>query len=78
MVNRKKQKQEKPEIVQQPLAQLIKSPSGYAKLLEDLKTKIRSAQIRVGLAVNRELVMLYWEIGRRILAKQKSMAGEQR
>lgn len=58
-------------IVQQPLAQLIKSPSGYAKLLEDLKTKIRSAQIRAGLAVNRELVMLYWEIGRRILAKQK-------
>ncbi|MEK6680603.1 MAG: PDDEXK nuclease domain-containing protein [Nitrospirota bacterium] len=72
MVNRKKQKQEKPEIVQQPLAQLIKSPSGYAKLLEDLKTKIRSAQIRAGLAANRELVLLYWEIGRQILQRQRN------
>lgn len=72
MVNRKKQKQEKPKIVKQPLAQFIKTPAGYAKLLEDLKIRIRSAQIRAGLAANRELVLLYWEIGRRILDQQKT------
>lgn len=56
------------EIVQQPAGQLL---TGYVDLLEDLKGKIRSAQVRAGLAANRELVLLYWEIGRRILDSQR-------
>jgi predicted nuclease of restriction endonuclease-like (RecB) superfamily len=43
----------------------------YPLLLEDLKTRIRAAQVKAALAVNRELVLLYWEIGRRILESQK-------
>lgn len=68
-----KAKARKPEsgIVQQPVAQLGKAPVGYALLLDDLKGKIRSAQIRAGLAANRELVLLYWEIGRLILDSQR-------
>jgi predicted nuclease of restriction endonuclease-like (RecB) superfamily len=43
---------------------------GYGELLADLKKRIRDAQVRARLAVNRELVGLYWQIGREILARQ--------
>ena len=49
---------------------LIEPPSGYADWLSDLKTRIHTAQQRATLAVNRELVLLYWQIGRDILARQ--------
>jgi predicted nuclease of restriction endonuclease-like (RecB) superfamily len=45
-------------------------PEGYADWLTDLKDRIHSAQQRATLAVNRELVLLYWQIGRDILARQ--------
>jgi hypothetical protein len=48
----------------------IPTPSGYADWLVDLKARIHSAQQRAALAVNRELVLLYWQIGRDILARQ--------
>lgn len=44
---------------------------GYGVLLDELKARIRSAQVRAALAVNRELVLLYWQIGRDILARQQ-------
>ncbi len=49
---------------------LIDPPSGYADWLADLKARIHTAQQRATLAVNRELVLLYWQIGRDILARQ--------
>jgi len=51
-------------------ASLIAPPQGYADWLLELKTRIHSAQQRATLAVNRELVLLYWQIGRDILAQQ--------
>jgi predicted nuclease of restriction endonuclease-like (RecB) superfamily len=45
-------------------------PLNYARLLEDIKERVRSARVRAGLAVNRELVLLYWHVGRRILQVQ--------
>ena len=45
-------------------------PDEYPVLLAHLVTEVRSAQQRAALAVNRELVLLYWEIGRAILAAQ--------
>jgi predicted nuclease of restriction endonuclease-like (RecB) superfamily len=42
----------------------------YQTLLAELKQRIRSAQVRAALAVNRELVLLYWGIGKEILARQ--------
>lgn len=45
---------------------------GYEALLRDLKNRIRSARIRSALAVNRELVLLNWQIGREILARQEA------
>jgi predicted nuclease of restriction endonuclease-like (RecB) superfamily len=44
---------------------------GYPALLEELKIHIRTAQMRAAVAVNRELVLLYWEIGRRIIENQR-------
>ena len=43
----------------------------YPLLLEDLKARIRAAQVKAALAVNRELVLLYWELGQRILESQQ-------
>jgi len=45
-------------------------PEGYSDWLSDLKGRIHSAQQRSTLAVNRELVLLYWQIGRDILSRQ--------
>ena len=55
----------------QPIS-LVPTPEGYADWLLDLKTRIHTAQQRAALAVNRELVLLYWQIGRDILARQAS------
>ncbi|QXL85211.1 YhcG family protein [Comamonas sp. NLF-1-9] len=49
---------------------LTPAPEGYADWLADLKTRIHTAQQRAALAVNRELVLLYWQIGQDILARQ--------
>ncbi len=45
-------------------------PEGYVDWLAELKTRIHTAQQRAALAVNRELVLLYWQIGQDILARQ--------
>lgn len=44
---------------------------GYEDLLAELKTRISSAQLRAAVAVNKELVLLYWQIGRDILHRQQ-------
>jgi len=49
---------------------LTQAPDGYARWLAELKTRIHSAQQCATLAVNRELVRLYWQIGRDILHRQ--------
>jgi hypothetical protein len=46
------------------------APDSYGQFLADLKGRIRAAQLRASLAVNRELVLLYWQIGRDILDRQ--------
>jgi len=46
-------------------------PNGYAELLESLKERIRQAQVHAALSVNRELVLLYWRIGKEILQRQE-------
>jgi predicted nuclease of restriction endonuclease-like (RecB) superfamily len=53
------------------LAGLTPAPDGYAEWLNDVKTRIHSAQQRASLAVNRELLALYWQLGRDILERQR-------
>jgi predicted nuclease of restriction endonuclease-like (RecB) superfamily len=45
---------------------------GYVTLVAELKQRIADARLRAALSVNRELVLLYWGIGRDILARQES------
>ncbi len=46
-------------------------PPGYAELLEDLKGRVRTAQLKAALSVNREMIRLYWDIGRLIVERQE-------
>lgn len=43
----------------------------YTTFLRSLKDRIRQAQIRAALAVNNELILLYWQLGREILIRQQ-------
>ena len=51
--------------------QTLFSDSQYAEFLDGLKQRIRSAQVKAALAVNQELVLLYWQLGCEILARQE-------
>lgn len=43
----------------------------YVKFVGQLKNRIRSAQFKAALAVNRELIYLYWDLGKAIVERQK-------
>lgn len=48
----------------------ISTQSNYAAWLESLKTQIRTARIKASLAVNSELIHLYWRIGSEIVQQR--------
>ncbi|MHB9053371.1 MAG: DUF1016 N-terminal domain-containing protein [Thermoleophilia bacterium] len=48
-----------------------KSLRGYVDLLGKIKERIRSSRYEALKAVNRELISLYWGIGRMIVERQK-------
>jgi predicted nuclease of restriction endonuclease-like (RecB) superfamily len=50
----------------------IENPEDYASLLADLKQRIGQERLRVVLAGNAVMVLLYWDIGQRILDKQRA------
>ena len=45
----------------------------YSAWLGEIKSRIVSAQISAARSVNRELILLYWDIGRGIVEKQKAL-----
>ena len=45
----------------------------YKHFVTDLKSRIASARLSAARQVNRELVTLYWDIGRGIVEKQKEL-----
>src|SRR5215468_10757972 len=53
-------------IVQQAGAQ------SYYRFAEGIKQRIRTAQIKAAISANRELILLYWDIGRAIVDAQKN------
>jgi predicted nuclease of restriction endonuclease-like (RecB) superfamily len=46
-------------------------PSGYNNFLREIKQRIRTAQYEALKSVNKELILLYWDIGSRIVDNQK-------
>ena len=45
--------------------------NGYTELVAEIKERVRSAQYAALRAVNKELVALYWDIGRMIVERQQ-------
>lgn len=50
---------------------ILRLPNNYDEFLRDLKQRIRQAQVRAALAVNQELILLYWQIGQELLVRQQ-------
>ena len=46
-------------------------PSDYSQTLDEIKRRIRDAQYEALKSVNRQLISLYWDIGRIIVERQK-------
>ncbi len=55
-----------------PARSVAALPADYAPLLADIKARVQAARTKAALAANRELLALYWDIGRLILARQKT------
>ncbi|MCW3051095.1 MAG: hypothetical protein JWN14_265 [Chthonomonadales bacterium] len=53
---------------------LFSPGEGYEEFVRDLKTRIHTAQVRAALAVNKELIQLYWDIGSDLVQIQQSKA----
>ena len=54
------------------MAVTVSLPADYGPLLQEIKGRVQLARIKVGLAANRELLALYWDIGRLIVQAQES------
>lgn len=52
------------------MTKIIKQ-QGYAELFNSIKTRIRQAQYDALKIVNKEMIALYWDIGRMIFERQK-------
>jgi predicted nuclease of restriction endonuclease-like (RecB) superfamily len=46
-------------------------PSNYQAFLQSIKARVQQAQLKAVVAVNIELIVLYWHIGREILERQE-------
>lgn len=45
--------------------------TGYNEFLNEIKEKIRNTQLKAAIAASRELIKLYWELGKNIVEKQE-------
>ncbi len=48
--------------------------NGYAEFLGELKSRIVSARLQAARAVNRELILMYWDIGCGIVERQRTLS----
>lgn len=46
------------------------TPAGYAAFFAEVAARVRAAQLKAAAAVDRELIALYWDSGREIVARQ--------
>jgi len=53
------------------LSKASASLSGYSRFIKSLKEKVRSAQLKASVAVNQELIKLYWELSRDVVERQE-------
>jgi predicted nuclease of restriction endonuclease-like (RecB) superfamily len=56
-----------------PVAPLkVEMPAEYPQLLSEIKQRIQQERLKIVLAANSAMVLLYWDLGKLILAKQES------
>ncbi len=73
MAKVKSKKQAEPEAKSHPGGSSIrKQDAAYREFLEDMRSRIDAARMQAARVVNRELVSLYWDIGRSILEEQQA------
>ncbi len=53
-------------------SQILHLDENYTHFLNDIKTRLKTAQIRAALAANRELIKFYWQLGFDLIEKQKA------
>ncbi len=53
---------------------IIPNEPQYRQFLDEIKTEIRQAKIRVARSANRELIQLYWRLGKAITDKQEALS----
>jgi len=51
---------------------MLTSPE-YRQFIEDLKARVTASRISAARSVNRDLILLYWDIGRAIVEKQQTL-----
>jgi hypothetical protein len=52
---------------------LIKTPE-YRTFIQEIKQRTQSSQIKAAIAVNQELLRLYWDLAERMVEKQREAA----
>ena len=52
---------------------IIDNNGDYLNFRDDIMQRIRNAQYEAMRAVNKELIALYWDIGRQIIERQKKL-----
>ena len=52
------------------MTRMTKLPPDYGRWIQSIKDRVRNSQVRAMVAVNVELMLLYWDIGRAILDRQ--------
>ena len=60
----------KPGAIFPTAAGKLSLPDNYASVLEELKRRIQTERLRIMLSANAGMVLLYWDIGKGILAQQ--------
>lgn len=52
-------------------AALAAMPADYGQLLSEIKQRVAQERVRAVLSANATMILLYWDIGQAILAKQQ-------
>jgi len=56
------------------MSQELIRTADYVAFIRDIKQRIQSAQLKAAVAVNQGLLLLYWDLAERIVAKQREAA----
>lgn len=72
MEERKRRDNGEHKSVIMPLAaSIIEFPEDYSDFLQSIKKQIQTERLKATLSANSALVLMYWEIGKSILLKQR-------